>query len=57
VFLVRVQTQYCQLEQSPEVYAKYIVDSIFPDERRIRLSGRVNPNCGFRSFLSGVPTF
>lgn len=57
VFLVRVQTQFCQLEQSPEVYAKYIVDSIFPDERRIRLSGRVNPNCGFRSFLSGVPTF
>lgn len=57
VFIVRVQTQYCQLEQSPEVYAKYIVDSILPDERRIRLSGRVNPNCGFRSFLSGIPTF
>lgn len=57
VFIVRVQTQYCQLEQSPEVFAKYIVDSIFPDQRRIRLSGRVNPNCGFRSFLAGIPTF
>lgn len=57
VFIVRVQTQYCQLEQSPEVFAKYIVDSIIPEDRRIRLSGMVNPNCGFRSFLSGVPTF
>ena len=57
VFIVRVQTQYCASSTSPEVYAKYMVDSIFPVERRIRLSGRVNPNCGFRSFLSGVPAF
>lgn len=56
-FIVRVQTQFCLLEFSNEVYAKFHVDSILPAERRIRLTGIVNPNCGFRSFLSGVPTF
>jgi hypothetical protein len=56
-FIVRVQTQFCSISQSNEVYAKYVVDSVFPAERRIRLSGRVNPNCGFRSFLSGIPEF
>lgn len=56
-FIVRVQTQFCALEFSNEVYAKFFVDSIFPAERRIRLTGVVNPNCGFRSFSSGVPTF
>jgi hypothetical protein len=56
-FIVRVQTQFCLLEFSNEVYAKFLVDSILPAERRIRLTGVVNPNCGFRSFLSGVPTF
>jgi hypothetical protein len=57
VFIVRVQTQFCQGRLQGEVYAKYMVDSVIPAERRIRLSGRVNPNCGFRSFLSGIPTF
>lgn len=57
VFIVRVQTQFCQNQFQSEVYAKYQVDSVIPAERRIRLSGRVNPNCGFRSFLSGIPKF
>lgn len=56
-FIVRVQTQFCSISQSNEIYAKYLVDSVIPAERRIRLSGRVNPNCGFRSFLSGIPEF
>jgi len=56
-FIVRVQTQFCSISESNEVYAKYLVDSVIPAERRIRLSGRVNPNCGFRSFLSGIPGF
>lgn len=57
VFVVRVQTLFCSTELRDHVFAKYSVDSIFPAERRIRLSGRVNPNCGFRSFGTGVPTF
>lgn len=56
-FVVRVQTLFCSTELRDHVFAKYIVDSIFPAERRIRISGRVNPNCGFRSFGEGVPTF
>jgi hypothetical protein len=57
VFIVRVQTQFCEGRIQNEIYAKYQVDSVLPAERRIRLSGRVNPNCGFRSFLSGIPKF
>ncbi|MEX2182573.1 MAG: hypothetical protein WD771_11060 [Gemmatimonadaceae bacterium] len=56
-FIVRVQTLFCSGTFFSEVYAKYQVDSIFPTERRIKLTGRVNPNCGFRSFATGVPTF
>lgn len=57
VFVVRVQTLWCSISLSQVVYAKYIIDSVIPDERRIRISGRVNPNCGFRSFASGIPEF
>lgn len=57
IFIVRVQTQFCANQFQSEVYAKFMVDSVFPVERRIKLSGRVNPNCGFRSFLSGIPKF
>ena len=56
-FLVRVQTLYCAGEFFPVVYAKYRVDSIIPAERRLKLTARVNPNCGFRSFADGIPTF
>jgi len=57
VFIVRVQTQFCQGQMQGEIYGKFLVDSVIVPERRIRLSGRVNPNCGFRSFLSGIPKF
>jgi hypothetical protein len=56
-FLVRVTTQFCQGQLRSEVYAKYYVDSVITAERRIKLSGRVNPNCGFRSFQTGIPTY
>ncbi len=56
-FLVKVTTLFCQYDFQQQVYAKFFVDSVIPAERRIKLSGRVNPNCGFRSLLSGVPEF
>jgi hypothetical protein len=56
-FLVRVNTLYCQYDLQQVVYAKFIVDSVIPAERRMKISSRINPNCGFRSFLSGVPEF
>jgi hypothetical protein len=57
VFLVRASTLYCANRISDLIYAKYQVDSVIVAERRIKLSARVNPNCGFRSFATGLPTF
>ncbi len=56
-FFAKVTTQYCQYDLRQDIYAKFLVDSIIPAERRIRLSARVNPNCGFRSLELGVPEF
>lgn len=56
-FLVKVAQSYCAFDIRQEIFGKFVVDSIIPDERRIRISARVNPNCGFRSLLSGVPEF
>lgn len=56
-FLVKVRTLFCQFDFRQEVYAKFFVDSVIPAERRIKLGARINPNCGFRSLLSGVPEF
>ena len=57
VFFAKVTTLYCQYDLRQDIYAKFLVDSIIPAERRIRLSARVNPNCGFRSLVQGVPEF
>lgn len=56
-FLVKVQTLYCQFDFRQDIYAKVFVDSVIPAERRAKLSMRVNPNCGFRSFANGVPEY
>lgn len=56
-FLVRTQTLFCQFAVRPDIYAKVYVDSVIPEERRIKLFARVNPNCGFRSFLDGIPEY
>jgi hypothetical protein len=57
VFIVRVSTLYCANLSSDVIFAKYHVDSVIVAERRIKLSTRVNPNCGFRSFADGLPLF
>jgi hypothetical protein len=57
VVIVRVFANQCQLQLRQYIYAKLVVDSIIPAERRARLRGRLNPNCGFRSFLEGIPEF
>lgn len=58
-FLVRTTTQYCSPYElrGQEIYAKVYVDSIDAVQRRIKLFMRVNPNCGYRSFLDGIPTY
>jgi hypothetical protein len=56
-FLVRVVSQLCQFQGQPVVHAKFRVDSINIAERRAFFIGRINPNCGFRSFADGIPEF
>lgn len=56
-FVVQVPTQLCLYTSLPVIYAKFAVDTIVPADRRAFLSGRINPNCGFRSFADGVPEF
>lgn len=57
VFMVKINSLACQYSQSADIYAKFIVDSIDPVGRRAILSARVNPNCGFRSFVAGLPEY
>lgn len=56
-FLVKVTTLYCQYDIQQVVYGKFLIDSVIPAERRMKISARINPNCGFRSLLSGIPEF
>lgn len=57
VFLARVPSLACQFGASSEIYAKFSVDSIDPVGRRVVLTTRINPNCGFRSWVTGLPEF
>lgn len=56
-FMARVQTRFCQFDIRQDIYAKFFVDSVIPAERRVKLVARIDPNCGYRSLLLGVPTF
>lgn len=46
----------CQFALSPYLYAKIAVDSVNSASRTIYLKLGLDPNCGFRSFATGVPT-
>ena len=46
----------CQFDISPYIYTKLLVDSIAADTRTIQVEAVLDPNCGFRSFESGVPS-
>ena len=45
----------CYLNLSPNIYSKIKVDSVDLASRTIVLSSVVDPNCGFRSFVEGIP--
>lgn len=57
VFLTRIATLFCQFEIRQQIYAKFRVDSIIVPERRAKISALIDPNCGFRSFQTGIPAF
>jgi hypothetical protein len=46
----------CQFAISPYLYAKVAVDSVNLASRLIYLRMGSDPNCGFRSFVAGIPT-
>jgi hypothetical protein len=46
----------CQFDISPYIYTKLLVDSIAVDTRTLVVQAVLDPNCGFRSFESGIPT-
>jgi hypothetical protein len=46
----------CQFAINPNLYAKVTVDSLDLASRTIFLRLGFDPNCGFRSFASGIPT-
>ena len=55
VAIIETQTPICQFALSPFFYSKIVVDSIDTDLRKLYLRVTIDPNCGFRSFLEGVP--
>lgn len=46
----------CQFALSPYLYAKVGLDSVDLATRTLYVRMGVDPNCGFRSFASGIPT-
>lgn len=54
--LVELRTDVCQFQTSQMVYAKLQIKAIDPVSRTIVFRITYDPNCGFRSFLPGVPT-
>ena len=48
--------EFCQYALQPYLYAKLSVLSIDMAARTIQFQLGLDPNCGFRSFLPGIPT-
>ena len=46
----------CQFDISPYIYTKMLVDSIATDTRTVIVQTVLDPNCGFRSFETGIPS-
>ena len=46
----------CQYAISPYLYAKIVVDSVNLTSRTLFVRVGLDPNCGFRSLVDGVPT-
>lgn len=54
--LVELKTDVCQYQSSQLVYSKLQIKAVDPVSRTIVFRITYDPNCGFRSFLPGVPT-
>ncbi len=47
----------CEADANPSLYGKIVVDSVNTLDRTIHFRATVDPNCGFRDFRPGIPTF
>lgn len=54
--LIELQTDVCQFQTSQLVYAKLQIKAVDLVSRSIVFRITYDPNCGFRSFLPGIPT-
>ena len=53
-FAVQAVTPYCQLDASPTIFSKIVVDSVKASTRELFLRLVVDPNCGFMGLVDGV---
>jgi hypothetical protein len=54
--IIAASTAGCAGQQDPVLYAKLVVDSVNVPQGLIFARATVDPNCGYRSFLPGIPT-
>jgi len=54
--IVAASTAGCQGQTDPVLYAKLVIDSVNKSAGTIYARATVDPNCGYRSFLPGIPT-
>jgi hypothetical protein len=47
--------RYCGFPYPQQMYAKFVVDSVKVAEKAVYFRLVVDPSCGFRSFLPGIP--
>jgi hypothetical protein len=54
--LHNISGDLCQFSLNPNIFAKIVVDSVDTGARLIYFKLGLDPNCGFRSFVAGIPT-
>ena len=47
----------CATDPNPTLYGKFIIDSVNTTTRTIHFRATEDPNCGYRSFAPGIPSF
>jgi hypothetical protein len=53
--IIAASTSGCASATNPVLYAKLVVDSVNIGEGQIFARATVDPNCGYRQFLPGIP--
>jgi hypothetical protein len=55
VVIETTEGNYCFNDLAKTIFTKLVVDSVRASDRRIFFRTVTDPNCGFRSFLPGIP--